>query len=835
MKLLNKIIRTKNQLLRHGIKSLKWIGILIIILCLSTSGFAQISGKINGKVIDSVTMSPVDYATVSIYKTGASSPFNGATTDSEGNFTIGDVSAGKYYMKLDFLGYRSKTLNQVIMTGKTPVVTLGSLFLSPVQNQLATVEIMAKNPMVENKIDKLVYNAANDLTSQGGVALDVLRKVPMVSVDIDGNVELQGNANVRFLINGKPSSIFGASLVDALQAIPASQIKNIEVITSPGAKYDAEGTAGIINIILKDSKVQGVNGSVNLSVGNRLQNGLFNLDARKNNFGVNAYFSGNDQVNSTTITTTNRQSYNAAKDTLDHLLQSGKNPFVRNGYQTGISFDWAINPQNNLTASLGYNHTGNHGSGIISQTDQNYLSSGDVLTDVASQRLTTNRFFENSTDYSLDYKKTFKKNGQELDLLYTSTNGREETDAAQTTDYSNRLYPASGLQSFNPGTDRETDISADYAQPVVKGFTLETGVKAVLENIKDNVITDTLLNNGTYLNNSGQTYDFDFRRNIYAGYAATSFSLFNNFFEGKAGIRYERTVTSSDFPGINIPVNNLWVPSFLIQHQLDDSESLKFAYSYRIERPDYEDLDPFLNVIDPNNISTGNPALKNEIGHKYELGYSKSFTNGGSFYLGGYYDLNTNDAQTLNTFYAVYTVNGVNYDNVTLSRPGNIATQTNVGGNLYGSMPLTDKLDIRTNIAVREITNSIPGMPSSSGFNYKINLNADYRFGHDLVAEVFGNYTSRRSVYDGLRPAYLFYTMAVKKQLLNKKLSLGIIASNPFTPYVSQLATNYGLGFTESNLRQIPLRSFGITFGYKFGTLEVKKKDNEEDNNPPLQ
>ena len=142
---------------------------------------------------------------------------------------------------------------------------LPNILLETAQNQLKAVNVVGRTPIVENKIDKLVYNAANDITSQSGVALDVLKKVPMVNVDIDGNVELQGDANIRFLINGKPSSIFGASLVDALQSIPASQIKSIEVITSPGAKYDANGTGGIINIILKDSKVQGINGNVNLS------------------------------------------------------------------------------------------------------------------------------------------------------------------------------------------------------------------------------------------------------------------------------------------------------------------------------------------------------------------------------------------------------------------------------------------------------------------------------------------------------------------------------------------------------------------------------------------
>jgi ferric enterobactin receptor len=271
---------------------------LLFFLVLSVNIYAQTAGKgkISGKVTDAVTKQPVDYATISVFKQGAASPFNGISTDAKGTFSIDNIPAGDYKVTVDFLGYKRTTIDHVVVTdgGNTPA--LANILLAPVQNQLTGVTITAKAPIIENRIDKMVYNAANDLTAQGGVALDVLKKVPQVSVDIDGNVELQGNANVRFLINGKPSSIFGASLADALQAIPASQIKSIEVITSPGAKYDAAGTGGIINIILKDSKVQGINGSVNLAAGTRLENGSFNLNARKNNFGVNAFFSGNAQL-----------------------------------------------------------------------------------------------------------------------------------------------------------------------------------------------------------------------------------------------------------------------------------------------------------------------------------------------------------------------------------------------------------------------------------------------------------------------------------------------------------------------------------------------------------
>lgn len=316
--------------------------------------------------------------TVSIFKAGSKNPINGISTDPKGNFAVTDLPSGEYRVTVDFIGYREKVFDHITISSSSMVVSLGNILLSPALRQLSGVTVTARAPVVENKIDKMVYNAANDLTAQGGVALDVLKKVPMISVDIDGNIELHGSASVRFLINGKPSSIFGASLVDALQSIPASQIKSIEVITSPGAKYDANGTGGIINIVLKDNKFKGVNGSVNLSAGTRLENGSLNLNVRKGNFGVGIFFSGNEQLNTTTKNTSNRISYNTARDTITQLFQKGSNPFTRSSYQSGINFNWNITPKDELTASLGYNHFGNHGTGSTSQEAQTSLSSGNV-------------------------------------------------------------------------------------------------------------------------------------------------------------------------------------------------------------------------------------------------------------------------------------------------------------------------------------------------------------------------------------------------------------------------------------------------------------------------
>ncbi len=788
-------------------------------------------GKISGKVIDAVTKTAVDFATVSVFKPGSTSPFNGGSTDPKGNFRIDDIPAGEYSVTIDFLGYKRTTIDHVIVSNTVKNVSLGNVVLSPVQNQLKGVVITASVATVENKIDKMVYNPANDLTSQGGVALDILKKVPMVTVDIDGNVELMGNANVRFLINGKPSSIFGASLTDALQAIPASQIKNIEVITSPGAKYDAEGTGGIINIVLKDSKVQGVNGSVNLSAGTRLENGSFNLNARKGNFGVNAFFSGNEQLNSTSINTTTRSSYNKTKDTVTDLYERGTNAFKRSGYQSGLSFNWSITPKDELTAAINFNHFGNHGIGVTNQNQSTFTTG---VLDTASLSNSTSRFSANSTDVSLAYKKTFNKENQELDVLYNSSFGSNTSYYTQEQDYTNVAFPSSGSIGNNPGKDRETDISVDYTQPISKGFTIETGVKAVIEDINGTVNTQTLTN-GAFIFNPSQSYNFDYDRKIFAYYLSSSFSLFNDFIDGKAGLRYEYTEATSDFPNTTIPSYGILAPSFVLSHKLDKTQSLKFSYTYRLERPDYRSLNPFYNISDPHNINTGNPDLKPELGHNFELGYNKSFDKGANIYIAAFYRYNTNDLQSFTTFYQTLKIGDTTYSNVSLNQRYNIGREVTEGVNIYGSLPVTDKLSLRSNMFFADRITDNPGSPQVSGFAYRINLNGSYQFGNNLAAEFFVNYRSSQKGIQGTSPAFSFYNFAIRKQILNKKASIGLTAANPFGQYVNQHSTTFGPNFNQDNLRQVPFRSFGISLSYKFGKLEFKKEKKEpEDENGPV-
>ncbi|MDB5108981.1 MAG: TonB-dependent receptor, partial [Mucilaginibacter sp.] len=270
---------------------MKRIIILITIFCsilsakaqmvAGTGGGSALVGRISGTVIDSVTRQPMEYTTISIFRSTGKAPINGVLTDTKGNFKLDNVHPGVYRIEVSFVGYPTKVVNNVTTTPSKLDKNMGAILVSPSSKALKEVQVTGSKALVENRIDKIVYNAEKDLTAAGGNATDVLQKVPLVAVDINGNVSVRGDGNVRVLINGKPSGSTASNLADVLKSIPADQIKSIEVITSPSAKYDAEGTAGIINIITKSSNISGFSGSVSAGVGTRQNNGNVSLNYNK--------------------------------------------------------------------------------------------------------------------------------------------------------------------------------------------------------------------------------------------------------------------------------------------------------------------------------------------------------------------------------------------------------------------------------------------------------------------------------------------------------------------------------------------------------------------------
>ncbi len=799
-------------------------------------------GKITGRAIDAATSQPIEYAAISLITQTGSKTVNGGTSALNGVFELSNIDTGSYKMLLYFIGYQTKELNNIVITEKNPIIQLGGIKLVSKNTALKEITITTEKSIIEDKIDKMVFNADQDITSQNGTAADVLKKVPQVSVDVDGNVELQGNANIRFLINGKPSVIFGNNIADVLQSLPASQIQSIEIITSPGAKYDAEGTGGIINIILKKSTAEGINGSVSLSAGTRLENGSLNLNAHHVHFSANAFLSGNALLASTVVNTMDRQSQDNISMQSAQLTQNGTSQFNRNGFESGLGFDWEITPKDNLTGSFGIDYFANNNNGINIRNSLIKDSLGNTISNVNDQAGTTGNSHFQTIDWGLNYKRKFKKEDQELEISYFSSAGNNYSYFMQTQQYVSPAFIYSGSYGNNPGTNKETRIAIDYVQPLAKDIMLETGVKTVISDINstsDIYLLDILTNDYAY--NSPQSSSLDYKTNVYAAYLSVKFKLFN-WLDVKTGLRYEYTDPHAYFSNsgiVNIQQYGTYVPSGVVSHKFKNNQTVKLSYTHRIERPGYRDLNPFVNASDPKNINTGNTTLRPEIGDKIELGYSKIFekginVNGTLFYRG-----NKDDIQSYTRYYSAYKVGDSIYTNAAVSTRENIGRENNFGVNIFASIPFTSKINLRTNISGFQryiINGALPGS-NVQGFNYRINMNASYEISKTLVIEFFGNFNSPRINAQGTMPSFTTYNFAFRKQLFNKKASVAVTAANPFNKYVNQETKLTGENFTLDNMRQLPFRSFGINFTYKFGKLEFKKEKEAEDNNltnPPV-
>lgn len=794
-------------------------------------------GTISGKVVDSLSNKIIDYASIGLVLEENNKEVNGTTSDDKGNFSIKNIPYGKYKVVVYYIGYKNSVKNNIEISRAKPTINLGNFTMVNTQTNLQEVVITAKTEIIENKIDKIVYNAENDITSQGGAAIDILRKVPQITVDVEGNVELQGNPNIRFLINGKPSSIFGSSLADALASIPASQIKSIEAITSPGAKYDAQGTGGIINIILKDNKVKGINGNFSLSAGTRFETGSLNLNFRNNNFGVNAFISGNAQLSSHTPNSQDRNSIDTAAHTTTHLLQDGYTDFSRNGYRSGLGFDWSINKQNSLTGSLAFNTFTNQNISFINQQQITQDYSSAIVQNTEGYRNSNSHASESSLDWNLNYRKTFKKEKQELNIAYVSSYGQPNSNYIQTQSYIGANKPYYGISSHNPGTDNNQYLSLDYVHPVNDYLSFETGVKASEQIINSTTHVDFLDPiTDNYQNDPLQSYHLRYDMKIYAGYLSSSFKLFK-WLNVRAGARSEYTNVNVDFPNTVVPSYKTVVPSLILSHKFSKEQTVKFSYTRRIERADYGDANPFVNISDPHNLVTGNPKLKPEIGDNMELGYNKNFDNGGNIYIAAIERINSQDHKPITTFYPFYQIGDSVYTNVSVSSWQNIGSEYNSIGSMSASFPITTNFNIRGNLNASNRYIMSPYFGNfSMGMRYRVNLNLSYKLPKDLIVEIFGNYNSAANNIQGKSPQSLTYNFALRKQFWNKNASFGLTATNPFTKYVKQVTTIESTGYTSYSVKQLPYRSFGVSFTYKFGKLEFKKgkeETNEFLNGPP--
>lgn len=798
-------------------------------------GGSSVTGRISGSVVDSVSKKPIDYATVTLYRSGGKAPLNGTVTDEKGNFRINNLSAGNYKVTISFIGYPTKTIDPVTTTPAKPDANIGAIRLSPTGRMLKGVDVVSTASLVENHIDKLVYNAEKDLTTSGGNATDVLRKVPLLSVDLDGNVSLRGDQNVRVLINGKPSGALSTSLADVLRTIPADQIKSIEVITSPSAKYDAEGSGGIINIITKSSKASGLSGSVSGGVGTRQNNGNVNLNYKHNRFSLGANIGGNGAWPQTSLVDFSSVTGSTTR------TQNSQSKTTRLGVRGSINGSYDFNDFNSITTSVTINSTSMKNNGMGINTNSLFGINGGYTSD------NYNKTSLGGFDWSADYTHKFKKQGEELTIA------GQWSHTGATNDYATQYYnvPATFIRftpnqnGTNDGTNNEYTAQADYALPIGKKIKLEAGGKSIFRRINSDFDVFRQNNNtGPYLLNDTASNKYDYNQNVYAGYAVATFTLPKNY-SIQAGARVENTQidgtpSNRTQPSLS-PFSNSYttfVPTLALSRQLKGGNSIKLNYTKRITRPSLTQINPFINKANADNQTQGSPTLSPEVSQTVELGYT-AFIKSSVIILSAYYK-HTNNliegiADSVRDPDLGRTITRTNYLN--------IGTNNSFGVSASGSINPIKPLTIRGSASVYTYDASANALllsqqsSNSVYIQYNIFTGASLALSKGFAAEVFGIFNSARRNIQGTGPAFNLYGFGVKKDIIAKKFTLGLNALSPFQKYL-QLKTNISSnGFAQNQTISYPLRSFGISFSYNFGKItygqQPKKKGVNNDDIMP--
>ena len=801
-------------------KSLLLLLLTVLTSCLFAQGppFSRtpqgpsIKGRISGTVMDSITQAPVEFATIELLDTSGQKQITGDITDDKGHFKLTDISNGAYSLQVTYLGYATRILTNVTLTLEKPDLDLGDITLAADNIQLAEVTVTGESALVENKIDKIVYNADKDVSTSGGDAAEVLRRVPLLSVDLDGNVSLRGSSNVQMLINGRPSGIFAASIADALKTIPADQIKSVEVITTPGAKYDAEGTAGIINIITKKKNIEGFSGSVNTSAGTRQNSAGLSLSLATGRLGIsgngNTYFSWPRAATQTFYREDRSDNYTRVLD------QSGQSTSTILGYNGSVSAYYDLNAFNSISSTIRYNGFNQWLDGI----------SNGVLTDTIAREFTRanlNNRLNNGFDWVSDFRKTYPNSEREFSFAFQWTNSFSNRliENNQTDLLGNAPELSSRQNNYNDGVNAEYTLQTDYVHPFSKKIKLETGAKAVIRRIDSDYQFeqyDPILQQ--YVLNPAFTDLFFYDQDVYAGYISMNAKIGEKY-GVMAGARYEHTRIAGDYqselPAFENQYDNL-LPSLILSRTFKNFSTLKLSFSQRIQRPSLFYINPYQQVDDPFNVTAGNPDLEPERSSQVELSYG-AFVKGFSINAAAFYRL-TQDL--IEGFLKVDSVSGISQ---TTFR--NIGKNQSIGLDFFTSVTIKKALTLRGgfNLSTYDASGTIDGQEIE---NQAILLNGNIAGNLTIKKvwklELFGFYRAPRQSLQGITPSFSLMSMGLNRDLFNKRGTIGIRVVEPFFRNKQFKSDLSGKNFTQSSNFSIPFRSYGINFSLRFGKLDFR-------------
>ncbi|TAE25408.1 MAG: TonB-dependent receptor [Cytophagales bacterium] len=793
------------------------------------------NGKIAGVLVDSTSGRPVEFATIALIDTKTNKPVDGTTSDLNGKFFLGKLAPGSFRLQYSFIGY--KTIDSAPITiAKGTDLNVGAVKLPADVRVLGEVTVTGQAAVIEEKVDRLVFNADKDMTAKGGDASDVLKRVPMLSVDLDGNVSLRGSSNIRVLINNKPSTIVAANVADALKQLPADMIKTVEVITSPSAKYDAEGAAGIINIITKKNTLHGLTLNVDAGVGIRGSNLGLNGAFRQGKLGVTLGGFGRGMYN--------RQASSLEQSTLlgGRAVQTSQQAtaFDRPLFgQYSFGFDYDLAKNQSLTAGVRF------GTRNFVQ-EQNQLTStfanGSLLN--RTNRDVDRRDLSNSVDVNLDYIRTFKREDSPLVSEWTISTQYSRTGL--TNNFYADLLSGTGTltgrqRNLNNNINGELTLQTEYQTALSKNQMLEFGGKLIRRQVDSEFQYEVGGPTGLLVfdpRNPAGLLNYD--QNIKAGYISYTYVTPSKF-TFKIGTRYEHTgitaqsATNESTPkDLPIPDYSNLVPSLNISKPVTSKTTLKAGYNRRLHRPGLQQLNPNVNAANPQMIMVGNPTLRPELTDNVELSLSttikKTYLNAAVF-----------GRLTENAISSVR-IPSDTLAGVIISTFQNIGIQRTVGANVFFNTNITPKWSLNGGVDAyyTYLQGTTPGVDgrsvsiSNTGVSFGGRLMSQMQLGKGWNAQIFSFFRGPQPQLQGMQGGMYMYSLGVRKDFANKRGSLGLAGENFLGRQGVKMTTSLtSPTLAQTSVMQLFNQNVKLTFSYRIGkmTFEAPRRRNKSVNN----
>jgi hypothetical protein len=798
--------------------------LLLLALCcyLSATALSQTTPQtltVKGIAIDSVTNKPLGYVTVALLDTKTQQSIKGGLTKDDGSFELKSVLGKPYQVVFAFVGYKNKVVS---ITGTDAEVNVGKVYLSASSNALKEVSVTGVRPIMKQEVDRISYDIQADPDNKALSVLEMMRKVPLLTVDGNDNIQLKGSGNYKILINGKESALVAKNPSDILKSMPATNIEKIEVITTPPAKYDAEGLAGIINIITKKNADQGYNFGINTRF-NSVFGAGYNLNGtlKQGKFGMSLFggFGSNGNLTTGSGFTENIFASNTT------ISQTGVNTQKGNYHYGGTEMSYEIDTLNLITASIDlFGNNQNQKDPQVSTTD----SLG--ITKQVYNLLNTGTGSYVGFDAALNYQLGFKKSKDRLltfSYKYSYSPNKQFNDNvfSDRFNYPLAFYP--DYQQYNDAGNKDHTIQVDYASPLTKQVSIEAGAKAILRNNYSNYHVDdrdTITNQ--YVTNNALTNDFNYHQDIYSLY--NSYQLKMDKWTGKAGLRLERTAISADFTSAGVttaPSYSNLIPSVSIQRSFKTS-SINFGFTQRIQRPGIYQLNPFVDRSNPTFVNTGNPDLKPELDNTFELTYSNFTKN--SINIGLSYAFSNNSIQNVSSLRTEQVDNKM--DTVTYTTFENLGTNKTLGLNINTNLNLTKQFTLGLNGQVNHVWLSgifDGSMYHNAGFTGNAFGNMRYKFNSGYALSFNAGFFSGNVNLQGKSSDFIFNQYLFSKEFFNKKMTISLVANNPYSKYNTFKSDVNSAQFYQSSYNQNYYRSFAVRFNFRVGKLNSNIKKNE--------